>query len=133
MDPGASRPLSPPTRNNGPVTIGGQSEGPVTVLMTDIEGSTDLQSRLGDAAARAPPAAARRASPADAGALRRRAPPWAPARRAGLGRARGGPAAAPARGAPGAAGRPTPPTWASPGRGAVATTTRTTPTSVSCF
>ena len=35
------------------MTIGGQSEGPVTVLMTDIEGSTDLQSRLGDAAARA--------------------------------------------------------------------------------
>jgi len=34
------------------VTTGGQSEGPVAVLMTDIEGSTDLQSRLGDAAAR---------------------------------------------------------------------------------
>jgi predicted ATPase/class 3 adenylate cyclase len=39
--------------DNGAVTTGGQSEGPVTVLMTDIEGSTDLQSRLGDAAARA--------------------------------------------------------------------------------
>jgi len=37
--------------NNGPVTHG-ESEGPLTVLMTDIEGSTDLQSRLGDAAAR---------------------------------------------------------------------------------
>ena len=35
------------------MTTGGQSEGPVAVLMTDIEGSTDLQSRLGDAAARA--------------------------------------------------------------------------------
>ena len=34
------------------MTTGGASEGPVTVLMTDIEGSTDLQSRLGDAAAR---------------------------------------------------------------------------------
>jgi predicted ATPase/class 3 adenylate cyclase len=34
------------------MTTGGPSEGPVTVLMTDIEGSTDLQSRLGDAAAR---------------------------------------------------------------------------------
>ncbi|TMK84912.1 MAG: adenylate/guanylate cyclase domain-containing protein [Actinobacteria bacterium] len=34
------------------MTTGGQSEGPVAVLMTDIEGSTDLQSRLGDAAAR---------------------------------------------------------------------------------
>ena len=35
------------------MTTGGQSDGPVTVLMTDIEGSTDLQSQLGDAAARA--------------------------------------------------------------------------------
>src|SRR5437660_1818918 len=48
MGAGAARSLS----DNGPVTNGGASEGPVTVLMTDIEGSTDLQSRLGDAAAR---------------------------------------------------------------------------------
>ncbi|MCU1450190.1 MAG: hypothetical protein JWP02_2360, partial [Acidimicrobiales bacterium] len=34
------------------MTTGGPSEGPVAVLMTDIEGSTDLQSRLGDVAAR---------------------------------------------------------------------------------
>jgi len=38
--------------HNGPVTNGGSSEAPITVLMTDIEGSTDLQSTLGDAAAR---------------------------------------------------------------------------------
>src|SRR4051812_189693 len=48
MGAGAARSLS----DNDAVTNGGASEGPVTVLMTDIEGSTDLQSRLGDAAAR---------------------------------------------------------------------------------
>jgi class 3 adenylate cyclase/tetratricopeptide (TPR) repeat protein len=32
--------------------VNGASEAPVTVLLTDIEGSTDLQSRLGDLAAR---------------------------------------------------------------------------------
>ena len=34
------------------MSTGGPSEAPVAVLMTDIEGSTDLQSRLGDVAAR---------------------------------------------------------------------------------
>jgi len=48
VGPGTARSL----RDNGRVTNRGPSEAPVTVLMTDIEGSTDLQSRLGDAAAR---------------------------------------------------------------------------------
>lgn len=34
------------------MTTGGASDAPVAVLMTDVEGSTDLQSRLGDVAAR---------------------------------------------------------------------------------
>lgn len=40
------------SRQNEGVTTGGLSEGPVTLLVTDVAGSTDLQSRLGDTAAR---------------------------------------------------------------------------------